>query len=128
MGYIIIFLLFVGLGLGAYRFYVLKKEGDKIKTQLETDTPDESNPLGKLRLAFKQVQDVESLETKMEEIIVQSLPTFEKGIGFIRILAAVAPLLGLLGTVMGMIKTFQSITLFGAGDPKIMAGGISEAP
>ena len=49
------------------------------------------------------------------------------GVSWIKFVAAVAPLLGLLGTVIGMIETFQAITLFGTGDPKQMAGGISQA-
>ena len=54
-------------------------------------------------------------------------PDIEKGIGAVRIISVVAPLAGLLGTVTGMIITFQQITLFGTGDPKLMAGGISQA-
>ena len=63
----------------------------------------------------------------MEEVIIKSTPKLKRGIGTIKILSAVAPLLGLLGTVTGMILTFQAITLFGTGDPKLMAGGISQA-
>jgi biopolymer transport protein ExbB len=51
----------------------------------------------------------------------------ETGLSFIKVLYVVAPLLGLLGTVVGMIATFQMITLFGTGDPRMMAGGISTA-
>ncbi len=129
VGYFIILLFFVGLGIGGYRFIVIRKEGIKIKEQLKTDQIDESNPIGQLRKTFEQyqTQDVEALELKLDEVVVKSLPTFEKGIGLIRIFAAVAPLCGLLGTVLGMINTFQAITLFGTGDPKLMAGGISEA-
>lgn len=55
------------------------------------------------------------------------MPRLDKGLGALKLLAAVAPLLGLLGTVVGMINTFQTITLVGAADPKLMAGGISQA-
>lgn len=129
VGYIIILIFFIGLGVAGYRWFILNKEGQKIKLQLENDQTDENNPIGKLKLAFEKYkhQDMETLEIKLEEVIVRSLPKFEKGISTIRILAAVAPLLGLLGTVVGMIITFQSIMLFGTGDPKIMAGGISQA-
>ena len=58
---------------------------------------------------------------------VRQLPGLRRGLRMVGIFAAVAPLLGLLGTVTGMIETFQSITLFGTGDPKLMAGGISQA-
>ena len=54
-------------------------------------------------------------------------PAIEQGIGFIKIISVIAPLAGLLGTVTGMIVTFQMITLYGTGDPKLMAGGISQA-
>ena len=55
------------------------------------------------------------------------MPGLTKGLLFIKVVSVVAPLMGLLGTVTGMIKTFQVITLYGAGDPKLMAGGISQA-
>ncbi|MCJ8273707.1 MAG: MotA/TolQ/ExbB proton channel family protein, partial [Psychrosphaera sp.] len=71
--------------------------------------------------------DVENLELKLDEAILRELPSIDRGITVIKILAAIAPLLGLLGTVVGMINTFQQITLFGTGDPKIMAGSISMA-
>ena len=129
VGYFIILLFFIGLGIGAHRFIIIRREGDKIKEQLKTDQADESNPIGQLRKTFEQYQnqDIETLEMKLDEVVIKSLPTFEKGIGLIRIFASVAPLCGLLGTVLGMINTFQAITLFGTGDPKLMAGGISEA-
>ena len=129
VGYFIILLFLAGVGLGAYRFWIIRKEGDKIKEQLQTDQIDETNPVGQLRKVFEDYksQNIETLEMKLDEVVVKSLPVFEKGIGLIRIFASVAPLCGLLGTVLGMINTFQAITLFGAGDPKLMAGGISEA-
>jgi biopolymer transport protein ExbB len=71
--------------------------------------------------------DNETLELKLDEAILREVPMLERWQGWIKVLAAVAPLLGLLGTVVGMIRTFQAITLFGTGDPKLMAGGISQA-
>ncbi|MCJ8275647.1 MAG: MotA/TolQ/ExbB proton channel family protein [Bdellovibrionales bacterium] len=129
VGYVIIMLLFVGIGLVIERVKTLKTEGDKIKAQMGNTTPSDDNALGKIMLAFEsnKTTDLETLELKMDEAILKSTPPLEKGIGTIKILAAVAPLLGLLGTVTGMIATFQSITLFGTGDPKLMAGGISQA-
>lgn len=64
---------------------------------------------------------------KLDEAILKELPSIESGINIIKIFAAIAPLLGLLGTVLGMIATFQQITLFGTGDPRLMAGSISMA-
>jgi len=69
----------------------------------------------------------EVFESSLQEAILRLLPRFERFIPTLGMLAAVAPLLGLLGTVSGMINTFHVITIFGTGDPKLMAGGISEA-
>jgi len=71
--------------------------------------------------------DVETLELKLDEAILRETAPLESGLPFIKVLYVVAPLLGLLGTVVGMIQTFQQITLFGTGDPRMMAGGISMA-
>jgi biopolymer transport protein ExbB len=71
--------------------------------------------------------DPETLELKMAEAVLSETPKLESGLTLLKIIAAVAPLMGLLGTVTGMIITFQAITIFGAGDPKAMAGGISSA-
>jgi len=69
----------------------------------------------------------EILESVLQEAILKELPRVEKGLSVLAVFGAVAPLLGLLGTVTGMIDTFRVITLFGTGDPKLMSGGISEA-
>ena len=68
-----------------------------------------------------------TLELKLAEAVLSEPPKLEQGLTLLKIIAAVAPLMGLLGTVTGMIITFQAITIFGAGDPKAMAGGISSA-
>jgi biopolymer transport protein ExbB len=129
VGYVILSLLFLGLVLVAERLFTLNKEGKKVRAQLERKEITEDNALGKLMKVYNENKnkDLETLEHKLDESILKSLPTFERGIPTIKILYAVAPLLGLLGTVTGMINTFQTITLFGTGDPKLMAGGISTA-
>lgn len=129
VGYVIIALLFLGIGLVVERIKTLKTEGDKIKAQMSNPNGSNDNALGQIMLAYEanKTADLETLELKMDEAIIKGIPPLEKGIGTVKILAAVAPLLGLLGTVTGMIATFQSITLFGTGDPKLMAGGISQA-
>jgi len=108
---------------------VLSKEGKKIKTQLANPSSGGDNPVAQLIKAFEdnKGKDLETLEMKLDETILKTAPILERGIPTIKILSAVAPLMGLLGTVTGMIATFQSITLFGTGDPKLMAGGISTA-
>lgn len=69
----------------------------------------------------------ETLESTLQEAILREMPQVTKSIAVLAVLGAIAPLLGLLGTVTGMIETFRVITLFGTGDPKLMSGGISEA-
>ena len=76
---------------------------------------------------FKKNADTETIELKLSEAALKEMPRLTKGLLFIKVISVVAPLMGLLGTVTGMIKTFQVITLYGAGDPKMMAGGISQA-
>ena len=105
------------------------KETKKINAQLKDSEPREDNPIGQILSIYEKNKtlDIESLEMKLSEVVITYLPKVEKRIGAIKLLAAVAPLMGLLGTVTGMIATFQAITLFGTGDPKLMAGGISQA-
>src|SRR5690554_3305030 len=101
-----------------------------MRSQLKNiDNPSSSNALGRILAVYKENQsvDVETLEMKLDEAILRETPRIDSGVNIIKVFAAIAPLLGLLGTVVGMIGTFQSITLFGTGDPKIMAGDISMA-
>ena len=130
VGYIIIGLLAVGLLLSAERIFRLTSVSRAVRSQAkDIDNPKESNPLGRVLAAYhsNKSADVETLELKLDDAILKELPSLERGINFIKLLSSVAPLLGLLGTVTGMIVTFQAITLFGTGDPKLMAGGISQA-
>jgi biopolymer transport protein ExbB len=129
VGYIIIGLGIIGLLIALYRWIYLGGVGAGIRKQLKSDTPSEKNPLGRILAVYHENRDIdtETLELKLDEAILREAPKLEKWQGGIKVLAAVAPLLGLLGTVTGMIATFQAITLFGTGDPKLMAGGISEA-
>jgi len=95
----------------------------------DLQTANDDNPLGRVILASEQslAGNLENLELVLDEAITQEVPKLEKGLSMIKLLAGVAPLLGLLGTVTGMIATFQTISLFGTGDPKLMASGISQA-
>ncbi|MBE0488523.1 MAG: MotA/TolQ/ExbB proton channel family protein [Halomonas sp.] len=88
------------------------------------------NPLGRVLMRFRTLADdpvPEVLEARLDEAVLAELPQLERGQSLVKLLAAVAPLLGLLGTVLGMIVTFQAITVYGTGDPQLMAGGISQA-
>nr|WP_136249895.1 MotA/TolQ/ExbB proton channel family protein [Ningiella ruwaisensis] len=130
VGYIITGLLIIGLLIGVFKIVSLTAVGAKMKSQLNNiDNPSNSNPLGRILTVYQanKSADSESLELKLDEAILKELPRIEAGINIIKIFAAIAPLLGLLGTVLGMIATFQQITLFGTGDPRIMAGSISMA-
>ncbi len=129
IGIIILALGAVGLGVFMVRFTVLTGMDRRMRRQMQSDRPVEDNPLGRIQGACDQSReaDPEMFEVKLDEAILREAPQLERGLTTIKILAAVAPLLGLLGTVVGMIETFQSITLFGTGDPQLMAGGISQA-
>ena len=129
VGFVILSVLLIGALITLERFTVLLGIGKKISIQVQSDKPILDNPLGHIMNVYEQNkgQDLESLELKIDEAIMKNTRTLDRGIPTIKILAAVAPLLGLLGTVTGMIGTFQAITLFGTGDPKLMAGGISQA-
>jgi biopolymer transport protein ExbB len=129
VGYIILIILFSGLGLGSFRFLFLYNSQKSLIEELETGKFNDGSPLKDIDevLSQKDKLDQDQLESKIEAILSSTGPIYEKSISTIKLLAAVAPLLGLLGTVVGMIGTFQAITLFGTGDPKLMAGGISQA-
>ncbi len=129
-GYVITVVLLFGILISIERFITLTVVGAKIKSQLKNaNNPSDKNPLGRILGVYNSNKnvDTETLELKLDEAILRETPSIERGVNVIKILAAIAPLLGLLGTVTGMIGTFQSITLFGTGDPKIMAGDISMA-
>ncbi len=130
VGYIITGMLAIGLLIAVYKLVTLFLIGNKMKAQLKNiNNPSNANPLGRILNVYAENKstDAENLELKLDEAILKELPSIESGINIIKIFAAIAPLLGLLGTVLGMIATFQQITLFGTGDPRIMAGSISMA-
>ena len=129
VGYVITAVFAVAIGLAIWRFVVLSGMSTKVTAQLKSGSASADNPLGRvLKVAADNPGlDPESLELKLHEAVLKERPEIESGLNLLKIISMVAPLLGLLGTVTGMIITFQMITLFGAGDPKAMAGGISQA-
>ncbi|MGD2129707.1 MAG: MotA/TolQ/ExbB proton channel family protein [Lysobacterales bacterium] len=129
VGYTIIVLGFIGLLVAIWRLIVLSSVSAKVSHQTKHLDQPGNNPLGRvLKVAQENPGvDVESLELKLGEAILKETPKLTAMLQFMKIISVVAPLLGLLGTVTGMIITFQAITLYGAGDPKLMAGGISTA-
>jgi len=129
VGYIILAIGAVGLLIALVRLINLVSVGAKVKRQLKSNKASSDNPLGRV-MQVKDSNpnlDTETLELKLSESILRELPKLSSMLTLIKIISVVAPLIGLLGTVTGMINTFQAITLFGTGDPKLMAGGISQA-
>jgi biopolymer transport protein ExbB len=129
VGYSIISLGLIGLLIAIWRFMGLTAASRKVSAQLKSDSASTDNPLGRVLAAYESNRnaDTETMELKLSEAGLKEMPGLTKGLLFIKVISVVAPLMGLLGTVTGMIKTFQVITLYGAGDPKMMAGGISQA-
>ncbi|MFA0234114.1 MULTISPECIES: MotA/TolQ/ExbB proton channel family protein [Vibrio] len=129
VGKVILGLLAIGLIIALVRGVSLAIARQKIRAQLKNPEQAGDNPLGRVLAMYnkEQNQTVEALELRLLEAVVDEQTHLEKGLSMLKLLAALAPMLGLLGTVTGMIETFQVITQFGNGDPKVMAGGISMA-
>lgn len=129
VGYVIIGVGIFGLLLCLWKAFALYTTGARMTRQMKIDAADKRNPLGRVMAVYSDNpdSDIETLELKLDEAILRETAPIETGLSFIKVLYVVAPLLGLLGTVVGMIVTFQMITLFGTGDPRMMAGGISTA-
>jgi len=129
VGYLIISLGFLAFVLGMFRLAIVLTASAKVNRQRRRDTPDAGNPLGRVLGVYEENRnaDTETLELKLDEAVLKESSKLESLMWIVKTMSVIAPLMGLLGTVTGMIQTFQAITLFGAGDPKMMAGGISEA-
>ena len=129
IGKIILILLFVGVLFGVLNIIRLALAKMAIGGQNRKAQPSKSNALGRIMMAYEGAKnkDADTVELKLDEAILQESPKFEFGLNFLKLAAGIAPLLGLLGTVTGMIKTFQAMMIYGTGDPQLMAGGISEA-
>ncbi|MFM7121928.1 MAG: MotA/TolQ/ExbB proton channel family protein [Gammaproteobacteria bacterium] len=129
VGSVILLSGLIGVLIGLERIVSLSIVAAKVNAQMKAGTSDEGNPLGRVLKAYEDNKDVdlETLELKLGEAILKETPALTRNITLMQVISVVAPLLGLLGTVIGMIMTFQAITLFGTGDPKTMAGGISTA-
>jgi biopolymer transport protein ExbB len=112
--------------MGRVSGYLLKGDLDSAR---ESARAKKGRPVANVILAGLRLigRSPETIETGLGEAMLRELPRLERSLTVLKVLAAVAPLLGLLGTVTGMINTFQVITVHGSGDPRLMAGGISEA-
>ncbi len=129
VGYLILALGAIGILIALERLVTLTITSGKVASQLKSDSISTGNPLGRVIKVYQDNPnlDTEAIEVRLGEAILKEMPALQRGVTFLKIIFVVAPLMGLLGTVTGMIKTFQAITLFGTGDPKLMAGGISQA-
>ena len=135
IGYVIILVGVVGALLAIYQFFYLATVRGKVRNQLKfPDAPETDNPLGRVLVTFKgeaqrleKEQEAEVVELRISEAVLKEVPKLERFQSFLRLAVAAGPLLGLIGTVAGMIITFQSITESGSSDPKLMAAGISQA-
>ncbi|MBL4639001.1 MAG: MotA/TolQ/ExbB proton channel family protein [Kordiimonadaceae bacterium] len=129
IGYLTLSIGAVGVFLALVQWAYLVSVNGKVRKQIRSETANTNNPLGRVLAVYENNRsvDVETLELKLDEAILKETPALERFLTLVKLVSAVAPLFGLLGTVTGMIETFQAITLFGTGDPTMMAGGISAA-
>ncbi|MEM8635976.1 MAG: MotA/TolQ/ExbB proton channel family protein [Pseudomonadota bacterium] len=130
VGYVILFFILpLGLVLGLFKIFSLFTMGAAMGSTAKSKSAGTGNPLARVFEAYEahRNDDIETLELKLDEQILKETPKIERFNDIVKVLAAVAPLAGLLGTVVGMIRVFTAITNYGTGDPQIMAGGISEA-
>lgn len=129
IGVIIWWLLIIGVVFGIFNIVRLILTSVGVNGQKRKAQSSKSNPLGRVMMAYEESanKDGDTVELKLDEAILRESPKLELGLNFLKLAAGIAPLLGLLGTVTGMIKTFQAMMIYGTGDPQLMAGGISEA-
>ncbi|MFK8014389.1 MAG: MotA/TolQ/ExbB proton channel family protein [Gammaproteobacteria bacterium] len=129
VGYIIMGLGVLALLIALERLITLTIAAGKVNRQIKSDSISSGNALGRVLAVAEENKgaSTDTLELKLGEAVLKETPKLSRGLTFLKIIFVVAPLLGLLGTVTGMITTFQQIVLFGTGDPARMAGGISQA-
>ena len=129
VGYAIIVIGIIAGLVGLMKLVTLSITSRRVMAQKGQDDPNPNNPLGRVLKVYEENRGlvVEALELRLDQAVMAEADRLDRYMWLVRVVSTVAPLMGLLGTVTGMIKTFQAITLFGAGDPKMMAGGISEA-
>jgi biopolymer transport protein ExbB len=133
VGYVIIVVGLIGSALALYQAVYLARTRLAVRRQLrnlERPTPD--NPLGRVLTSVQAdlgtiEEDAEVVELRISEAVLREVPRLERFQAFLRLAVAAGPLLGLIGTVIGMIITFQSITESGSSDPRLMANGIGQA-
>ena len=129
VGSIIVLVGIIGFIIALLRFIILNKAAKEINTQKQQLNEIGNNALGRIITAadHNKNSSADELTRYLDEAILAEIPEFRKGLGSLAVLATVAPLLGLLGTVAGMIETFHAITAYGNSDPQVLSSGISQA-
>jgi biopolymer transport protein ExbB len=129
VGYTCLVLGIIGFLIGVWRWLAVSLTGRRVNAQRKSKRADPGNPLGRVLSVYENNRDLdtETLELRLDEAVMKESGELQKYLWLVKTVSVVAPLLGLLGTVTGMIQTFQAIVLFGSGDPKVMADGIAEA-
>jgi biopolymer transport protein ExbB len=132
VGYVIIAVGLLGVLLAVFQGIYLLVTRMKVNAQLRNlDKPSTSNPLGRVLLAFRgdgaHIASSELAELRISEAVLREVPRLERFQSFLRLAVAAGPLLGLIGTVIGMIITFRAIVASGTSDPRLMAQGIGQA-
>ena len=133
VGYLIIAVGGIGAVLALYQTYFLVRTSRAVRRQLaQIEHPSSDNPLGRVLTSVRIdpetiEEDAEVVELRVSEAVLREVPKLERFQAFLRLAVAAGPLLGLVGTVIGMIITFQSITESGSSDPRLMANGIGQA-
>ncbi len=132
VGYVIIAVGVLGVLLAVFQGGYLLFTRLGVNSQLRNlDSPSANNPLGRVLLAFqgdgKRITSAELAELRISEAVLREVPRLERFQSFLRLAVAAGPLLGLIGTVIGMIITFRAIVASGTSDPRLMAQGIGQA-
>lgn len=129
IGWMVVGLAVIGSLFGLLNIIRLLLTSNAVRAQKRNAKASKSNPLGRIMMAYEGVKadGTDAVELKLDEAILKESPKLEFGLNLLKLGAGIAPLMGLLGTVTGMIKTFQAMMIYGTGDPQLMAGGISEA-
>jgi len=131
VGWVIVGVGLLGVLLAAFQYIYLFATRIAVKGQLgKLSNPESGNPLGRVMLAFRGEQpapNAEVAELRLSEAVLREVPKLERFQSFLRLAVAAGPLLGLVGTVIGMILTFHAITASGSSDPRLMADGIGQA-
>ncbi len=126
VGVLIVLIGVLGAGIALVRCLALRKAKRQMYAQMSAEKISDDNALGRVMLASEKCQNAQ-LEAVIDEAVLKEVPSFKTGVGSLAVFASIPPLLGLLGTVGGMIETFRIITEHGSADSQLLSGGISQA-